>query len=679
MSSILRLLSIFVVLGLLSTGCQSSDDSSDTPAVSDTAAVKAASLADSLDASSTSVVVTKDINTITAGSPAFGRLDASDPTLQDGSNYDTWLYEGQQGEQLTISATSSDFDTYLMLARRSGGQPQILERDDDSGSGRNAQLQVTLPASGTYMIIVNSWEQGSTGRYRVLVESSARGAAGAPSGDQPSSSGGITQSDPDNVGTPQAPSGQSSGSTTGGSADGTLTTGSSVQGQLSTSDDRLSDGSLYDEWRYTAQGSETVTFTLRSSAFDAYLGVAQRQGGSLRPLGRDDDGGGGTDAQVTVTFPSSGTYVVIANALSQNESGTYTLEATSGASGSTSTPGTGPLMQTDAGTGSSSGTDYASRYSTDGDPSDRYAVLVGIDDYPGTRADLPSSVLDVETMKDVLVGSLGFPEENVVTITDAEATRTHILTAFSRHLGQAGPDGRAVFYFSGHGTQMDTNVGVTAPLDAEDDDVDEAFAVWDDNGRSSSLVLDDELGLLADQLTTDRALIVLDACHSGTGTRGDGDSPLAVKRVSLDSLTDLLLPTSYLKASPDASSTSAADINVGEVLARPQRHILLTAARAEEKALAGSGSQTKDPRSVQASVFTHFLAEELRSMDASTTFADLMTEVQRQTLSYAQSRTGQSQTPQAEGNAQSERVADFLGVSGTSSSSSSSSTDAGRW
>ena len=676
MSSLLRLLSVFVVLGLLSTGCQSADDSSDAPAASDTAAVKAASLADSLADSSTSVVVTKDINTITAGSPAFGRLDASDPTLQDGSNYDTWLYDGRQGEQLTISATSSDFDTYLMLARRSGGQPQVMTRDDDSGSGTNAQLQVTLPASGTYMIIVNSWEQGSTGRYRVLVESGG-GATGGSSAPPSTSAGGITQTDPDNAGVSQPPSGASAGATSGGTVEGTLTAGSSVQGQLSTGDDRLSDGSLYDEWQYTAQASETVTFTLRSSSFDAYLGVAQRQGGSLRPLGRDDDGGGGTDAQVTVTFPSSGTYAVIANALYQDESGAYTLEAASGTSGSTSTPGTGPLMQTDAGSGSDAAADYASRYSTDGDPSDRYAVLVGIDDYPGTRADLPSSVLDVQTMKDVLVGSLGFPEENVVTITDAEATRTHVLTAFSRHLGQAGPDGHAVFYFSGHGTQMDTNAGVTAPLDAEDDNVDEAFAVWDDNGRSSSLVLDDELGLLADQLTTDRALIVLDACHSGTGTRSDGDSPLAVKRVPLDSLTDLSLPSSYLKASTDAT-TAAPDINVGEVLARAQRHILLTAARAEEKALAGSGAQSKDARSVQASVFTHFLAEELRAMDATTTFADLMTEVQRQTLAYAQSRTGQSQTPQVEGNAQSERVADFLGASG-SSSSSSSSTDTGRW
>ena len=672
---------VLVVFLLLLAGCQSEPE---RPGASpeETAAAKSAALRDSLAAAADRILVTKSLNRLTAGVPASGTLSPSDATLSDGSTYDAWLYSGQRGEQVTLSVVSSDFDAYLMLAIQDESGRRIVGRDDDSGTGRNAHLQLTLPQTGTYVAVVNSWAEGSTGQYQILLESS-RGGGGAPVAD------GITRTDPDDAGA--SASTQAPASSSGSSAsEGTLPLGASVTGRITSSDARLADGSAFDRWTYNAQAGERVTFTLRSSAFDAYLGVAQERNGQTRMLGRDDDSAGGTDAQLTVTFPEAEVYSVVANTLRPGEAGAYTLQATRAPSGGSSVPdGVGPTLRTDAGTGTTppDASQYAARYATDGDPADRYALLVGIDDYPGARADLPSSVLDVQTMKDVLVGSLGFPEENVVTITDAEATRNHILTAFARHLGQAGPDGRAVFYFSGHGTQLDGNEGVTAPLDNESDNVDEAFAVWDDDGRSSSLILDDELGLLTDQLTTSHAMIVLDACHSGTGTRGRSDSPLVEKRVPLDSLTNLVRPTAYLKGAGDTPALDASattdDVSVGDVLARPQRHILLTAARADEKALAGSGGRIKDPRMLEASAFTHFLAEQLRAADASTTFADLMTEVQRQTLSYAQSRAGQSQTPQVEGNAQSQRVADFLGASPSAASSpardAGSSSNAGRW
>ena len=95
----------------------------------------------------------------------------------------------------------------------------------------------------------------------------------------------------------------------------------------------------------------------------------------------------------------------------------------------------------------------------------------------------------------------------------------HVIEAFQRHLGQAGPDGVAVFYYSGHGMQFNANVALTGAMDPEPSGVDQALYMWSDNGNGGML-LDDEIGYLASRLRTDRVLIVSDACFSGSGTRG---------------------------------------------------------------------------------------------------------------------------------------------------------------
>ncbi len=106
--------------------------------------------------------------------------------------------------------------------------------------------------------------------------------------------------------------------------------GQTVRGELSATDSTAGDNSHYDLYTFRARQGERVTFTLRSSAFDAYLAVGRMEGGEFDDIESDDDGAGGTDARVTLTFGEAGDYLVRANSLSQGETGAYTLTAEAG-------------------------------------------------------------------------------------------------------------------------------------------------------------------------------------------------------------------------------------------------------------------------------------------------------------------------------------------------------------
>ena len=107
--------------------------------------------------------------------------------------------------------------------------------------------------------------------------------------------------------------------------------GQTVRGSLSTSDPTLGDGSRYDLYTFAGQRGQTVTVTLRSAAFDAYLAVGRMDGGEFESAETDDDGAGGTDARVTYTLPASGEYAIRANSLTEGETGDYTVELSTGA------------------------------------------------------------------------------------------------------------------------------------------------------------------------------------------------------------------------------------------------------------------------------------------------------------------------------------------------------------
>ena len=97
-----------------------------------------------------------------------GILQDGDTVIpSDGSLYDAYPWEGKQGESLTVTLKSEDFDAYLAVQDPEG--KIIAENDDFSQGNSNSSLTVTLPVDGVYRLIVNSYDSQGRGKYTITV------------------------------------------------------------------------------------------------------------------------------------------------------------------------------------------------------------------------------------------------------------------------------------------------------------------------------------------------------------------------------------------------------------------------------------------------------------------------------------------------------------------------------
>ncbi len=98
------------------------------------------------------------------GNPVIAYGDTVTGSLNNEQYILFYDFEGQAGDAIVVTAerTSGDLDTYLGLFDPQG---ELLAQDDDSGGDRNARLEFTLPATGTYSIAVTRYqvEEGLTG------------------------------------------------------------------------------------------------------------------------------------------------------------------------------------------------------------------------------------------------------------------------------------------------------------------------------------------------------------------------------------------------------------------------------------------------------------------------------------------------------------------------------------
>ena len=164
-------------------------------------------------------------------------------------------------------------------------------------------------------------------------------------------------------------------------------------------------------------------------------------------------------------------------------------------------------------------------------PSEKRAVLVGINDYsashilppaaalpPPDRAwqNLDGAVNDVEVLRALLVHRYGFAPANVVVLTDQQATRAAILGALEQHLVRPSKTNDvALFYYSGHGAQVRNS------LSDEPDKMDESLVPADSRAGAGD-IRDKELRRIFNHILDRgaRLTVVLDSCHSGSGGRG---------------------------------------------------------------------------------------------------------------------------------------------------------------
>ena len=103
-----------------------------------------------------------------------GNLTTSACPLGDGTFYNAYSFTANAGQQIAVSMTSSDFDTFLLLNRPDG---TTLATDDDSGGGFNSRIPpgtnfIALPVTGTYTIWANAADPAdTTGAYSLTLSS----------------------------------------------------------------------------------------------------------------------------------------------------------------------------------------------------------------------------------------------------------------------------------------------------------------------------------------------------------------------------------------------------------------------------------------------------------------------------------------------------------------------------
>ena len=137
----------------------------------------------------------------------------------------------------------------------------------------------------------------------------------------------------------------------------------------------------------------------------------------------------------------------------------------------------------------------------------RYALSIGINDYPGTGSDLAGCVNDANDWAEELT-KRGYQVE---TMLDAAATGDAIRNGIRNRLRAAGSGDTVVITYSGHGTWVPDADG------DERDGRDEALCPYD--LMTAGPLLDDELDdLFSDRERDVRVVLISDSCHSGTVT-----------------------------------------------------------------------------------------------------------------------------------------------------------------
>lgn len=192
------------------------------------------------------------------------------------------------------------------------------------------------------------------------------------------------------------------------------------------------------------------------------------------------------------------------------------------------------------------------------------ALLVGISDYAEVTP-LRGPENDVETMRQLLVTRYGFPPENVTILKNSAATRKRILAGIQEQVDETGPEEVCLFYFSGHGSQAPDRVGGD-----EEDGWDETLVPYDGRTGTVADITDDELSRLFSNLKTDRAVVILDSCHSGSGSRG-----IVARSIGPDENQALYVEPEQVGALAGTRGLVAIE----------ERYIVLTASRANQLAL----------------------------------------------------------------------------------------------
>lgn len=286
----------------------------------------------------------------------------------------------------------------------------------------------------------------------------------------------------------------------------------------------------------------------------------------------------------------------------------------------------------------------------------KLALLVGINNYERPGIGLPwpnlSCDTDLATLRHLLISRFGFAPADILTLTNAQATKAGIVKAFREHLtAQAHPGDILLFHFSGHGQPVADDNG------DELDGLDESLVPYDYISQSArdgakTNLRDDQVGELLSELrkklqgpdgeVKGNITVFLDSCHSGTATRGQSPrGRLRVRGRGWNTAIDGPKPAPRTRGA--AGETSAPAESASGLFmaggARAQGYVVFSACESDQLAQETENEQGKD-----MGAFTYFLTRSLARATPGTTYRDVF-----EKLNVEMTGAVENQNPQLEG------------------------------
>lgn len=257
-----------------------------------------------------------------------------------------------------------------------------------------------------------------------------------------------------------------------------------------------------------------------------------------------------------------------------------------------------------------------------------YALSVGIDAYAPDVGALAGCVNDVDRFQSWLRSTFSDGQLRSEVLKNGDATRDNIIRLFRSHLGKATEHDTIVFQYCGHGAQSKS-----APefMKFFPGGKDEGLVCFDSRSPGGYDLADKELAVLLAEAAQQQphVAVILDCCHSGSGTRSADAFDGLVARQTHEILEQRPLD-SYLDGHYSALEQQ------GDTLRLPaSRHVLLAACERFEKAYEGSDKH---------GVFSTALVTALDQAGSSLSYADLFLRCRAMVKNSVDNQTPQFET-----------------------------------
>ena len=252
------------------------------------------------------------------------------------------------------------------------------------------------------------------------------------------------------------------------------------------------------------------------------------------------------------------------------------------------------------------------------------ALLIGLNEYSGDINRLRGCVNDVEQVKGLLKTYYGFSDDSIEMLVNSQATKAGIQAGLNWLTTGSQAGDVLVFHYSGHGSQVADNGN------DELDGSDEIIIPYDHDWNNP--LRDDDLKAAFDRIGPGVSLtVMMDCCHSGTGTR---PAPAADADTTRLPISRYLIPpdavTAAIKFLENLRRLFSRPANRFQVVKTAENNVLVAACR--DNQTSADAYIANDYHGA----FTWYLAEAIQATGGRLTYRELAQRVGVGGQAYAQ-------------------------------------------